>query len=356
MNLRCPILVALFLTLAPTGAWALNCSSNPFTLTNGQTADATQVMANFNNLQNCANQNLAHNGANSDITSLSGLSTPLSVGQGGTGDTALTQNNLLVGAGGSAVTFVAPLTDGNILKVTGGVFVSSLNTSGTLNSITDATNGGLNIVNGTTAGVIKLQPSDLLTKSVPTTADSIVLMDAAASNAAKTATVSALFANAQPIVVVQDRKAAGNAGAAITINTFTDRNLQTILLNTVPSGVSVSTPNITLPAGTYDVDAWLVIYPGVSSADCKSRMFNTTSSAVLQDIAAKDIVSSNNGIQGSSVQQVNQQITDRFTIAVSTQIKFQTWCDASTLAGSNVNGTGNAEDEVYLSAKFTRQN
>src|SRR6185437_5116279 len=32
---------------------AANCSSNPFTLTNGQTADATQVMANFNNLLNC---------------------------------------------------------------------------------------------------------------------------------------------------------------------------------------------------------------------------------------------------------------------------------------------------------------
>lgn len=68
-------------------AHAANCSSYPYTLTNGQVADATQVMANFNTILSCANSNLAHNAANSDITSLSGLSTPLSVSQGGTGNT-----------------------------------------------------------------------------------------------------------------------------------------------------------------------------------------------------------------------------------------------------------------------------
>lgn len=63
-------------------------SALPFSLTNGTTADATQVMANFNQIVNNVNANGAHNGANSDITSLSGLATPLSVGQGGTGAAA----------------------------------------------------------------------------------------------------------------------------------------------------------------------------------------------------------------------------------------------------------------------------
>lgn len=71
-------------------AHAANCSGYPYTLVNGQTADANQVMANFNGILSCANTNLAKNGANSDITSLSALSTPLSVGQGGTGLTSLT--------------------------------------------------------------------------------------------------------------------------------------------------------------------------------------------------------------------------------------------------------------------------
>lgn len=91
------------LLLSPSAAVAANCSGNPFTLTNGTTADATQVMANFNNLLTCANNNLAHNASNSDITSLSGLTTPLSVAQGGTGAASLTSSAILVGAGTSPI-------------------------------------------------------------------------------------------------------------------------------------------------------------------------------------------------------------------------------------------------------------
>lgn len=120
------LLLAALLALLPLGAEAANCSSNPFTLTNGQTADATQVMANFNNLLNCSNNNLAHNGANSDITSLSGLSTPLSVPQGGTGATSFTATaGLLTGNGTSAFSSIAPSTSGNLLQSNGAAWVSA---------------------------------------------------------------------------------------------------------------------------------------------------------------------------------------------------------------------------------------
>lgn len=78
------LIAALLLCLSAAPAFALNCSSFPFTLQNGQTADASQVMSNFNNLLSCADNNLAHNGANSDITSILGLTTPLAVTEGGT--------------------------------------------------------------------------------------------------------------------------------------------------------------------------------------------------------------------------------------------------------------------------------
>lgn len=52
-----PALLAVL--LFPLSAWAVNCSSLPFTLTNGTTADATQVMANLNSILNCANTVLA---------------------------------------------------------------------------------------------------------------------------------------------------------------------------------------------------------------------------------------------------------------------------------------------------------
>ena len=75
-------------------AFAGVCSFYPYVLSNGQTADANQVMANFNLIRNCFVNSGASNGANSDITSLSGLLTPLSIAQGGTGNTT--------GTGGAA--------------------------------------------------------------------------------------------------------------------------------------------------------------------------------------------------------------------------------------------------------------
>lgn len=58
-------------------------NATPFTLTNGTTADATQVQANFDQLIANVNANAAANGANSDITSLTGLTTPLGRTYGG---------------------------------------------------------------------------------------------------------------------------------------------------------------------------------------------------------------------------------------------------------------------------------
>lgn len=77
--------LGLFVWLLSAGvAIAASCTSYPFTLTNGQTADATQVMTNFNTVRNCVINNAASSGANSDITSILGLTTPLSPSQGGT--------------------------------------------------------------------------------------------------------------------------------------------------------------------------------------------------------------------------------------------------------------------------------
>ena len=92
----------------------------------------------------------ATSGANSNITSLSGLTTPLSIAQGGTGSastayasltanvtgtlpvanggtgaTTLTANNVVLGNGTSAVQFVAPSTAGNLLTSNGTTWQST---------------------------------------------------------------------------------------------------------------------------------------------------------------------------------------------------------------------------------------
>lgn len=80
------LLALAFAALAGPAA-ATNCPSFPYVLTNGQTADANQVMADFNTLLNCSNVYLAHSGVNTDIIQLAGLTTPITVAQGGTGNT-----------------------------------------------------------------------------------------------------------------------------------------------------------------------------------------------------------------------------------------------------------------------------
>jgi hypothetical protein len=75
----------------------------------------------------------ASSGANSDITSITGLTTALTVPQGGTGLATLTANNVVLGNGTSAVQFVAPGSSGNVLVsngttwTSGGAGVTSLN-------------------------------------------------------------------------------------------------------------------------------------------------------------------------------------------------------------------------------------
>ena len=78
-------LAVLLLSAIAAPAMATNCPSFPYTLTNGTTADANQVMSNFNNLLTCSNNYLAHSGTNTDITALVGLTTPLGAAYGGTG-------------------------------------------------------------------------------------------------------------------------------------------------------------------------------------------------------------------------------------------------------------------------------
>ena len=67
----------------------------------------------------------ATSGANSNITSLSGLTTPLSVAQGGTSRATLTTNYVLLGNGTSALQMIAPSTTGNVLTSNGTTWSST---------------------------------------------------------------------------------------------------------------------------------------------------------------------------------------------------------------------------------------
>ena len=102
-------------------------------------------------------------GANSDITSLTGLTTALSVGQGGTGQSTLTSGNALIGAGTSGVATTPVSTSGG---------ADSIVKSGTAGVIT-AGSGGITSsgqlavsTSSTSSPQVTVQPTGSFTKSV----------------------------------------------------------------------------------------------------------------------------------------------------------------------------------------------
>ena len=96
------------------------------------------------------NLSAASSGANSDITSITGLTTPLTVAQGGIGVGTLTANNVLLGNGTSAPQTVAPSTNGNVLTSNGTTWTSAAIPS---SGVTSAVAGNGVAVSGATGAV-----------------------------------------------------------------------------------------------------------------------------------------------------------------------------------------------------------
>ena len=138
----------------------------------------------------------AADGANSDITSLSGLTTPLSVAQGGSGQSSFTNGQLLIGNTTGNTLTKTSLTAGSGITITpgtGSITIAATGSGGTVTSITAGT--GLTGGAITTSGTIALD----YTAASPWTGKqtftgSTSVLAAKFVNALETATISAIAA------------------------------------------------------------------------------------------------------------------------------------------------------------------
>ena len=138
----------------------------------------------------------AADGANSDITSLSGLTTPLSVAQGGSGESSYTNGQLLIGNTTGNTLTKTSLTAGSGITITpgtGSITIAATGSGGTVTSITAGT--GLTGGTITSTGTVALD----YTAASPWTGKqtftgSTSVLAAKFVNALETATISAIAA------------------------------------------------------------------------------------------------------------------------------------------------------------------
>jgi hypothetical protein len=135
----------------------------PLTVAQGGTGASTSATAAF-----------ALKGANADITSITGLTTALTVVQGGTGSATLTANSVVLGNGTSALSgnLIAPSTSGNVLTSNGTTWTSASPTvaitSYLITSSSDITLSG-GTINGTTGQSGQSNVGSSFTMNIPAT-------------------------------------------------------------------------------------------------------------------------------------------------------------------------------------------
>ncbi len=155
---RIRVFLLTFLVAVAGFAAAQVIPSLPYNLTNGTIADANQVMANFNQIVSSTNTNAANAGANTNITALLGLTTPLAPASGGSSlYTAGVSGGTL-----NAQTVLSPTPSGYVLAAGRIViFIAGFTNSGPMTLNVNST-GPIAVVQHSQAGLIPLAGGEVV--------------------------------------------------------------------------------------------------------------------------------------------------------------------------------------------------
>jgi len=165
--------------------------------------------------------------------------------------------------------------------------------------------------------------------------------DAVPTEQAVKAAIAGLSVFGNQLLHVQDQKSTGTNGGTFTSGAEQTRDLNTVLTNEI-TGASLSSNQITLPAGTYYIDA-------------SAPSFNVgTDRAKLRDITggADLLTGTSEGTFGFTGPQVRSFISGRFTLSVASLLEIQ-HRGSVTQGTSGFGVSGNfGPHEVYTDVKI----
>lgn len=243
------------------------------------------------------------------------------------------------------VLYTMPTADGSasqFLQTNGSKVLTWAAPSGGVSLIADATNGGLHFSASTGAVTANLAPSDLLTKSTRSQADSVVIQDAAASNVGKTQLVSALLSG-MPIQTV------GNVTGAVATGTTTMPISNSIPTNTQGDQYMSQAITPTNASSTLIIE---VIWNGAISVS------DFIGLALFQDTTANALAASQDG-QDSGESNHTRQIVLRhkMTAGTTSATTFKVRAGANSAATTTFNGNAGSQQfgGVFSSSIFVTE-
>ena len=219
---------------------------------------------------------IASSGANSDITSLSGLTTPLSVPQGGTGRATLTAHGVLLGEGTAAINQTTAGTAGQPL-VSGGAGAdpafATLGVNGGGTGATTLTAHGVLLGEGTGA---------VAATAVGTTGQMLIGVtgaDPAFGNTVSTLTATGAITPSSTNGIVgtttNDNANAGSVGEYLTNSTAA---------TSATSNTPLNATSISLTAGDWEVSGLIATNPAGSTTTTVVIAGVSTTSATFQNV------------------------------------------------------------------------
>ena len=133
-----------------------------------------------------------------------------------------------------------------------------------------------------------------------------------------------------PVLHIQEQKASGDNGT-FTSGVWQTRVLNTVIKNTI-SGASLGSNQITLPAGTYEIEATA---PGFNCRSHQARLYNTTD-------ASDGLIGTNEfctNVSGNQTQ-TKSRVAGFITITSPKVFELRHRCSSSAAANGLGVGTG----------------
>lgn len=148
-------------------------------------------------------------------------------------------------------------------------------------------------------------------------------------------------------LVVQNIQSTGADGGSVTHNTVTTATLNAVVTNTI-TGSSLASNDITLPAGTYDIQAWKSFSGGnANQANTgKIRLYNVTTAAAISNAIGTPATAGSNG-SGVPVAGATSSLRTVQTFAVETVIRLQIIAVSSDGTAIGLGEAVGTTSEVY---------